>query len=134
MCSAVGGGLPKLLKYSTQAGVHTHTHTHTHTHSSILLHTTKTEFWLVPRIEPGARDTGDRSGAVGGVTPLSPGNPDIGQYVPRSAVRSYTRTAAVSRKLEDHWWARNIAAAGCPPFHHPSLAQLLARFSLHTRV
>ena len=74
MCSA-GVGSAKTVKIQ-------HTGRGTHTHSSILLHTTKTEFWLVPRIEPGARDTGDRSGAVGGVTPLSPVTLTLGNTCP----------------------------------------------------
>ena len=91
-------------------------------------------------MEHGAGDTGDRRGAVGGVTP-SPaltGNPDIGQYVATlcsAELHSYCCSQQeIGRPFiggQKHCSCRMFTI---PPFHHPILAQLLARFSLHTRV
>ena len=98
--------LPKLLKYSTHAGVHTQL---CPSLSCCTPQKLNCGWCQEGNLEPGAGDTGegDRRGAVGGVTP-SPaltGNPDIGQYV---ATLCSARTAAVSRKLEDHWWAETL--------------------------
>ena len=64
---------------------------------------------------------------MGGITP-SPaltGNPDIGQYV---ATVCSARTAAVSRKLEDHWWAETLQLQDVD---HSTILSLLGSVSIH---
>ena len=129
------GVLPKLLKYSTHAGVHTQL---CPSLSCCTPQKLNSGWCQEGNLQHGAGDTGDRRGAVGGVTP-SPaltGNPDIGQYVATvcSAELHSCSYCCSQQEIGRPLVGRSIAAAGCPPFHHPILAQLLARFSLHTRV